>query len=304
VVEAVACPACRVPAGRPCRTRSGNTAFWYHTQRLVLIPRFGGVGRLAVPADRGPGAPWQASTTRPPAVRIGYAGCSDPDGDVSSQESALASVGCVRTYADEVAIGVSARPALDEALTMAAAQRGSADDQQVIIVVCDIARLARHSRELIRLTAGMQRARLCLQVLTGALRGIHDPEADASGLFGVLAAAAGLDRDYLRQKSKAGARAASAAGARGGRPRVVDQAMAAEARRLRDQGLQVPEIARRLVIPAGRNAGGHPSLATVYRVLTEPEPIASPRPAPSLQGKEDDHVVDHTSGTHARSSGS
>jgi DNA invertase Pin-like site-specific DNA recombinase len=292
-VEAVACPACGVPAGRPCRTRSGRTSYCYHTHRLVLIPKLGNVGQLAVPVDRGPGARWAASTTPPPAVRIGYAYRSRAAEDLSGQQTALTSAGCVRVYVDEVAITVAARPALEEALTMAAQQRRSAQDQQAIIVVHDIAQLARHSRELIQLTAAIYDAGLCLQVLAGTLHGLHDPETDTSGLFSVLTAAIGLDRLYLTEKSKAGARAAPSAG----RPRIFDAGMLADARRLRDQGFSVPEIARRLVIPTGDDAGRHPSLATVYRALAQPEPVSPPQ-----MEQEHDHVVDQTISTRAGSS--
>lgn len=298
-VEAVACPSCRVPAGSPCRTRSGNTAFWYHTYRLVLIPRLGSVGQLAVPADRGPGVPWQGSATPPLPVRIGYAYRPSPGPDPRGQVEALTSAGCVRTYTDEIAINVAARPALDDALTTAAGQRRSAEGQPVIVVVHDIAKLARHSRELIQLTAAMHRDGLCLQVLTGLLRGLHDPETDASGLFGVLGAAARLDERYVTEKSKAGARAAAAAGARGGRPRVVDADLLAEARRLRDQGFSVPQIARRLVIPTPNGPGRHPSLATLYRALAQPEPITSQQSTHSPQEEEHDDVMEQTSSTHA-----
>lgn len=298
-VEEVACPSCRVPAGSPCRTRSGNTAFWYHTHRLVLIPQLGSVGQLAVPADRGAGVPWQVSTTPPLPVRIGYVYRSDPGPDPSRQEEALTSTGCVRTYADEIAINVAARPALDDALTMAAGQRRSAEGQQVIVVVHDIAKLARHSRELIQLTAAMHRDGLCLQVLTGPLRGLHDPETDAPGLFGVLVAAARLDEQYVTAKSKAGARIAAAAGARAGRPRVVDADMLAEARRLREQGISVPQIARRLVIPAPNGPGRHPSLATIYRALAQPEPITSQQSTHGPQEEEHDDVMEQRSSTHA-----
>jgi DNA invertase Pin-like site-specific DNA recombinase len=299
VVEAVACPSCRVPAGSACRTRSGNTAFWYHTYRLVLIPQLGSVGQLAVPADRGPGAPWQVSAVPPLPVRIGYIYRPHPSSDASRQEEALTSAGCVRTYADEIAVNVAARPALDDALTMAAGQRRSAEGQQVIVVVHNITKLARHSRELIQLAAAMHRDGLCLQVLTGPLRGLHDPETDAPGLFGVLVAAAHLDEQYVTEKSKAGVRIAAAAGARGGRPRVVDADMLAEAHRLRDQGISVPQIARRLVIPAPNGRGRHPSLATLYRALAQPEPITSQRSTHSPQEEEHDDVMEQTSSTHA-----
>ncbi|WTX01158.1 hypothetical protein OG216_47280 (plasmid) [Streptomycetaceae bacterium NBC_01309] len=47
--------------------------------------------------------------------------------------------------------------------------------------------------------------------------------------------------------------------------------MADYARTLRTQGVTVPQIARKLVIPSGRNKGGHPAVATVYRLLAEAE---------------------------------
>lgn len=297
-VETVACPTCRVPAGTPCRTAGGTTAFWYHTPRLVLVPGLGDAGQLAVPADRHPGGTWTAPTGPPPAVRIGYIYRTGSEQDTHGQEKALRSVGCVRTYVDTVAITVSTRPALDEALATAAAQRRCAHDQRVILAVHTLSRLARHSRELIRLAIVMQQAGLHLQVLTGALRGTHDPDTGASGLFRVLAAAARLDHAYLVEKSKAGARAAAAAGTASGRPRVLDEAMLALARRLRDQGVPVPEIAARLVIPAGRNAGRHPSLASVYRALAQPDPVASP-PAPRGEGDERDDGLDQPSSARA-----
>ncbi|CAL9624161.1 hypothetical protein SUDANB58_05905 (plasmid) [Streptomyces sp. enrichment culture] len=47
--------------------------------------------------------------------------------------------------------------------------------------------------------------------------------------------------------------------------------MADHARALRTQGVTVPQIARELVIPSGKNKGEHPSITTVYRLLAEAE---------------------------------
>ncbi|MFI2371371.1 MarR family transcriptional regulator [Streptomyces sp. NPDC018833] len=55
----------------------------------------------------------------------------------------------------------------------------------------------------------------------------------------------------------------------GGRPKVIDDDMLATARALRDQGVPVSEIAGRLTIKAGKNAGRHPSVASLYRALAE-----------------------------------
>ncbi|MEQ4720455.1 hypothetical protein [Nonomuraea sp. B19D2] len=38
---------------------------------------------------------------------------------------------------------------------------------------------------------------------------------------------------------------------------------------MRARGVAVPDIARRLVIPTGKNKGKHCSVAGVYRVLTD-----------------------------------
>lgn len=55
----------------------------------------------------------------------------------------------------------------------------------------------------------------------------------------------------------------------GGRPKVIDDEMLATARALRDQGVPVSEIAGRLTIRTGKNAGRHPSVASLYRALAE-----------------------------------
>jgi DNA invertase Pin-like site-specific DNA recombinase len=264
-----------------------------------VIPGLGNLGQLAVPSDRRPGALWTAATAPPPAVRIGYAYSTGPDQDTNGQEAALRSAGCIRTYVDRVAVTIASRPALDEAMAMAATQRHCADGQRVILAVHALNRLTRHSGELIRLATAIRVAGLGLHVLTGPLSGIHDAETEESAFFEIVAVAARLDQEYVAEKSKAGARAASAAGALAGRPRVLDEDMLALARGLRDQGVSVPEIARRLVIPHGRNAGHRPSLASVYRALAQPDPVTFPPSASSPEGDADDNGMDLSSGPHA-----
>ncbi|GAA1213773.1 hypothetical protein GCM10009578_065790 [Streptomyces rhizosphaericus] len=48
---------------------------------------------------------------------------------------------------------------------------------------------------------------------------------------------------------------------------VVDEQMAAQARRLRKQGQTVPKIAAQLTIRSGHRKGKSPSVTTVYRIL-------------------------------------
>lgn len=44
---------------------------------------------------------------------------------------------------------------------------------------------------------------------------------------------------------------------------------------LRDKGVPVPEIAKKLTIRAGKNEGRHPSVASLYRALAEAEAAAA-----------------------------
>ena len=60
--------------------------------------------------------------------------------------------------------------------------------------------------------------------------GIFDPSGMGNMLFAVLAVAAQLDRDYIREKTLEGQQAAAARGNYGGRPKVVDPDMLVFAR--------------------------------------------------------------------------
>ena len=125
------------------------------------------------------------------------------------------------------------------------------------------------------LSAQLQAAGIQLELLTGPLTGIYDPGGMGSMLFAVLAVAAQLDRDYIREKTLEGQAAAAAKGNHGGRPKVIDDDMLTFAIALKNKGVPVPEITGRLVIKAGKNAGKHPSVASLYRALSEAEDTAA-----------------------------
>jgi DNA invertase Pin-like site-specific DNA recombinase len=266
--ERFACPACGAPAGRPCKTRGADVAIGYHTPRFILVPALGDADEVVVPADRCPGDRWTAGA--PSLVRIGYVCAATANEDVSEQFSQLDTAGCARTFADTVGPTAGMRPELTRALRLAAGQRSCAERQPVALTVCELARLARTAAELIEVAGVLQTADIQLEVRCGPLTGVHDPGGSGSMLFAVLAAAADLDREHRRQLVRSGQRAAVARGNHGGRPRVFDEVMLAVARRLYSEGVPVPVIAQRLVISTGKNAGRHPSLASVYRALSEP----------------------------------
>ena len=137
----------------------------------------------------------------------------------------------------------------------------------MILTVHELKRLARNAAELMTLSTQLQAAGIQLELLTGPLTGIYDPNGMGSMLFAVLAVAAQLDRDYIREKTLEGQQAAAGKGNHGGRPKVIDDDMLIFARALKDNGTPVPEIAKKLVIRTGKNAGKHPSVASLYRAL-------------------------------------
>jgi DNA invertase Pin-like site-specific DNA recombinase len=130
-----------------------------------------------------------------------------------------------------------------------------------------------------------------------------------SMLFAVLAVAAQLDRDYIREKTLEGQRAAAAKGNHGGRPKVIDDDMLLFAPALKDNGTPVPGIARKLVIKSGKNAGQHPSAASLYRAFAEAGEAGTAavtddgyplRPRPARIRQDGEPLTAGEAGLHAR----
>ncbi len=272
------CPRCAAPAGSPCCTRGGKTAVKYHTARFVLVPALREELEVAVPDDRGPGRPWKpgppietASAAQNAArpIRIGYARCSTARQELASQTAALEASQCKRIFSEKISTRIKVRPELENALNLARDIKEAAPDQPVILTVHELKRLARNAAELMTLSALLQAAGIRLELLTGPLTGIYDPDGMGSMLFAVLAVAAQLDRDYIREKTLEGQAAAAARGNHGGRPKVINDDMLTFAIALKNKGVPVPEIAGKLVIKAGKNAGKPPSVASLYRALAE-----------------------------------
>ncbi|WP_228387106.1 recombinase family protein [Streptomyces katsurahamanus] len=93
--------------------------------------------------------------------------------------------------------------------------------------------------------------------------------------FAVLAVAGQIERNYIREKTLEGQVTAAAKGNHGGRPKVIDDDSLTFAVALKDKGVPVPEIAKKLTIKTGKNAGKPPSVASLYRALAEAEAAAT-----------------------------
>lgn len=137
------------------------------------------------------------------------------------------------------------------------------------MTVHEVKRLVRNAAELMPLAATLQAAGIQLELLTGPLTGIYDPGGMGAMLFAVLAVGAQLDRDYIREETLEGQMEAAAKVNHGGRPKVIDDDMLIFARALKAKGVPVPQIAKKLTIKTGKNAGKHPSVASLYRALAE-----------------------------------
>ncbi len=288
-VERYDCPKCEAPAGSPCRTRGGKAAAKYHTARFILVPALKEDLDVAVPSSRGPGRPWQtgaapvsaplASSSEP--IRIGYARCSTATQELQSQLDALAAAQCRRVFSEKISTRIKRRPELEKALQLATDIKEAAPDQSVVLTVHEMKRLARNAAELMLLSAMLQETGVQLELLTGPLIGIYDPNGMGSMFFAILAVAAQLDRNYIREKTLEGQQTAAASGNHGGRPKVFDDDMLTFARALQAKGTPVPEIRKKLFIKTGKNTGRNPSLASVYRALADAEKEPVPANGPS-----------------------
>lgn len=282
-VEQFDCPTCEVPAGSTCRTRGGKVAPKYHTPRFMLVPQLRAELEVRTPADRGPGRAWERgpaidaaapeATTKP--TRVGYARCSTAQQELQSQLDALEEVGCDPVFSEKISTRVKVRPEFVKAMDFARTIKKAVPHQRVILAVHEMKRLGRGAAELLAIAEDLRHHDIQLELLTGPLQGVYDPSGHGAALFAFFAGMAESEREYIREKSLEGQASARERGRHGGRPKVVDDDMAAYARGLRANGVPVPEIARKLVITSGKNQGKRPSVATVYRILADDEPEES-----------------------------
>jgi GNAT superfamily N-acetyltransferase len=167
------------------------------------------------------------------------------------------------------------RPELEAALKLAHQFKEAAPDTPVIFTVHELKRLARNAAELMTLSAELQAGGIQLELLTGPLTGIYDPNGMGAMFFAVLAVVGQIERNYIREKTLEGQVSAAKKGNHGGRPKVIDDDMLTFALALKDKGVPVPEIAKKLTIKTGKNKDKHPSVASTDLVrVTSPGDVA------------------------------
>ncbi|MFJ5098515.1 recombinase family protein [Streptomyces sp. NPDC088557] len=266
-VERHPCPKCEAPAGSPCRTGVGKVAANYHTGRFVLVPALKAELAVKTPADRNPGKPWKAGAVIPvapvaapgAAIRLGYARCSTVGQELQSQLDMLARADCTRVFSEKISSRIKERPELEKALTLAREIKTAAPHQPVILTVVEMKRLARNAAELMTLSSTLQADGVQLELLSGPLTGVYDPNGAGAIVFAVLAVAAEVEREGIREKTLEGLDTAARKGNVGGRPSVMDDDKLAIARARYANDESVTSIAKAL--------GVH--RATLYRHLAD-----------------------------------
>ncbi|GAB3207805.1 recombinase family protein [Nocardia tengchongensis] len=156
-------------------------------------------------------------------------------------------------------------------LALAHQFKQAAADTLVVLTVNELKRLARNATELMTLSADLRTGGIQLELLTGPLPGIYDTNGMGAMFFAVLAVAGQIERNYIREKTLEGQLIAASRGNHGGRPKVIDDDSLTFALALKVRGVAVPDIATKLTIKTGKNAGKHPSVASLYRALAEAE---------------------------------
>ncbi|MFJ9079358.1 recombinase family protein [Streptomyces sp. NPDC102278] len=258
LVEREPCPRCGAPPGSPCRTNSGVVAVDYHTGRYGKIPALKSGPAIRIPAARGPDRPRQPGPEPDLGVgvalaragdRIGYARVSSKGQDLVGQVRLLKEAGCVRIYVEKIGTREKIRPKYNAAL----ADLRPADT----LTVTMLDRLGRNMVELITSAQDLAERDHRLEILTGPLSGMYDPQGAGKVLFVVFAAMAEVEREFTHERTLVGLDTAAANGDHGGRPPAIDGDMLAVALRRRDAEESVTAIAKHLGV--GRS--------TLYRTL-------------------------------------
>ncbi|GAA4232457.1 DNA invertase Pin-like site-specific DNA recombinase [Streptosporangium album] len=170
----------------------------------------------------------------------------------------MTAFGCRRIFTDSTSGRNAQRPELEACHAFLAVGD--------TLVVPSLDRYGRSLADLITMVADLRRREIGF---TSLQERIDTTTPGGRLIFHVFAALAEFIRELIVIGTNEGLAAARARGRHGGRPKVFDDDMIAYARTLRERGVAVPDIARKLVIPTGKNKGRHPSVASVYRVLAD-----------------------------------
>ena len=172
----------------------------------------------------------------PDGVLIGYARVSTLNQNLEAQTRQLVDAGCYDVYADHGKSGATmTRPELEQCLR--ALQPGNT------LVVTKLDRLGRTVRGLVELLDSLHERGIMFRSLG---EGIDTTTASGRLMFNIIASVAEMERELIRERTKAGLAVATG---KGGRPPRLQPHDVVEARRLRnEEKLTVDAIAKRFKV--------------------------------------------------------
>jgi DNA invertase Pin-like site-specific DNA recombinase len=178
---------------------------------------------------------------------IGYARVSTGDQKLDLQFDALRRAGCDQVFADHVSGAKAERPGLANA-------RSHLRDGDTL-VVWKLDRLGRSVRQLVEFVSELHSREVHFASLTD---GIDTSTPAGRFFFHIMAALAEMERDLIRERTRAGLASAKARGRNGGRPPKLSAQQIRHARRLlEDKATTGEEVASTLGV----------SRSTLYRSL-------------------------------------
>lgn len=173
-----------------------------------------------------------------PVMRIGYMRISTHDQKLDLQEDALKQAGCDKIFSDTASGAKEDRIGLAEALEYLR--------QGDVLVVWRLDRLARSMKQLVQIVTDLREKGIgfiCLQ------EGIDTETSSGQLVFGIFASLAAFERELIRERTRAGLKAARARGKCGGRPKALTSKQAELAKILyADPNVSVSDICRQLGI--------------------------------------------------------
>lgn len=186
----------------------------------------------------------------PPAantgVLLGYARVSTEEQNLELQVDALKQAGCTHVYSDKTSGATTHKPGLEELLSYARAGD--------TLVVWKLDRLGRTVKGLVDFVESLGEREVHFKSLTDS---IDTSNPSGRFFFHVMCAMAEMERELIRERTRAGLNAARARGRLGGRPSKMNAAKLDAARRWLEGGMPVNDVASHLGV----------SRATLYRAL-------------------------------------
>ena len=142
---------------------------------------------------------------------VGYARISTAEQNFDLQMDALEKAGCEKIFKETVSGGKTERKALSDALEYV--RRGDT------LVVWRLDRLGRSLKHLIEVINDLHERKVSFKSLVDA---IDTLTPTGQFFFHVTGAFAELERNLIRERTRAGLKAARARGRNGGRPKAID----------------------------------------------------------------------------------